>query len=400
MKTNLGGISMRLRRLSAFPLLLLGACNGYGEGIASGNSSAASAPAAAPSGPQGLAIQPVGSFKEPWAMTFLADGAALITQKSGELLLVPNPGAQAAAQSKVAGVPSVDYGGQGGLGDVRLHPNFARNGLVYLSWVEAGEGNTRGAAVGRGRLVREGGNARLENLQVIWRQTPKVEGRGHFGHRLAFGPDGKLYISNGDRQKFDPAQDMSGALGKVVRLNDDGSVPSDNPFASRGGATAQVWTLGHRNILGLAFDGQGRLWSHEMGPKNGDEFNLIERGSNYGYPIVSNGSHYDGRDIPDHSTRPEFNAPEITWDGVSPAGLMIYSGKLFPQWRGNAFLGGLSGQNLIRVAINGNTAREAQRWDMGARIREVAEGPDGAIYVLEDSRNGTGGRLLRMTPRR
>jgi glucose/arabinose dehydrogenase len=246
-----------------------------------------------------------------------------------------------------------------------------------------------------------GGRApRIEGLQIIWRQTPKVEGRGHYGHRLAFGPDGKLYISNGDRQKFDPAQDMSGTLGKVVRLNDDGSVPADNPFASRGGATAQIWTLGHRNILGLAFDASGRLWSHEMGPKNGDEFNLIERGSNYGYPIVSNGSHYDGRDIPDHSTRPEFNAPEITWNDLSPAGLIIYSGSLFPQWRGNAFLGGLGGQTLVRVTIDGNNAREAERWDMGARIREVEQGPDGAVYVLEDERNGSGGRLLRLTPAR
>ncbi len=165
-------------------------------------------------------------------------------------------------------------------------------------------------------------------------------GRGHFGHRLAFAPDGKLYISNGEREKFDPAQDMSATLGKIVRLNDDGSVPTDNPFAKSGGAAAQIWSLGHRNILGLAFDGRGQLWVAEMGPKGGDEFNRIERGSNYGYPIVSNGSHYDGRDIPDHPTRPEFNAPEINWNALSPAGLMIYSGRLFPQWRGNAFVGG------------------------------------------------------------
>jgi glucose/arabinose dehydrogenase len=301
---------------------------------------------------------------------------------------------------QVAGVPQVDYGGQGGLGDVVLHPNFRSNGLVYLSWAEAGQGDTRGAAVGRARLVRQADSARLEGLQVIWRQQPKVSGRGHYGHRLAFGPDGKLYISNGEREKFAPSQDMTATLGKVVRLNDDGSVPRDNPWASRGGATAQIWTLGHRNILGLAFDRQGRLWSHEMGPRGGDEFNLIERGSNYGYPVVSNGSHYDGRDIPDHPTLPQFNAPEITWNGLSPAGLMIYSGNLFPAWRGNAFLGGLSGQTLVRVEINGNSAREAQRWDMGARIREVEQGPDGAIYLLEDERRGSGGRLLRLTPAR
>jgi glucose/arabinose dehydrogenase len=318
-----------------------------------------------------FAVQEAGKFKEPWAMAFLPDGGALVTERPGRLLLWR----QGAAAVPVQGVPKVDYGGQGGLGDVIVHPNFARNGLVYLSWAEAGQGETRGAAVGRGRLVQDAGGARLDGFQVIWRQTPKVEGRGHYGHRLAFGPDGKLYISNGDRQKFDPAQD-------------------------KGGTTAQIWTLGHRNILGLAFNERGQLWSHEMGPKNGDEFNLIEKGSNYGYPIVSNGDHYDGKPIPDHPTRPEFNAPEITWNGVSPAGLMIYSGRLFPQWRGNAFLGGLSGKTLIRVQINGVTAREAERFDMGQRIREIEQGPDGAIYVLEDERQGSGGRLLRLTPAR
>jgi glucose/arabinose dehydrogenase len=384
-----------------FPVMTLSAafllgCSNGGEAVGTGNSvavNAAAAPAAADGRP--FAVQEVATFKEPWAMTFIpGTGQALITQKSGQLMLW-NDGGQV---SEVAGVPAVDHGGQGGLGDVVLHPRFADNGLVYLSWVEAGPSDTRGAAVGRGKLVLTGETARIEGLQTFWRQAPKVEGRGHFGHRLAFGPDGKLYISNGDRQKFDPAQDMGGTLGKVVRLNDDGSTPADNPFASRGGATAQIWTLGHRNILGLAFDGAGRLWSHEMGPKNGDEFNLIEKGLNYGYPLVSNGNHYDGRDIPDHNTRPEFNAPEITWNGVSPAGLMIYSGAAFPQWRGSGFVGGLGGQTLIRVAINGATAREAERWDMGTRVREVEQGPDGAIYILEDEREGKGGRLLKLTP--
>jgi glucose/arabinose dehydrogenase len=381
---------MRLFLLAGLSLLTLASCNGSADAVAAGNSTAAATPASgAP-----FQVQAIATFDEPWAMTFLpGSGGALITERPGRLVWWANGRAV-----PVAGVPKVDYGGQGGLGDVVVHPGFASNNLVYLSWVEAGEGDTRGAVVGRGRLVQQGGAARLEGVQVIWRQSPKVEGRGHYGHRLAFGPDNKLYISNGDRQKFDPAQDMTGTLGKVVRINDDGSVPADNPWANRGGATAQLWTLGHRNILGLAFNGQGQLWSHEMGPKGGDEFNLIERGSNYGYPIVSNGAHYDGRDIPDHSTRPEFNAPEITWNEVSPAGLMIYSGSLFPRWGGNAFLGGLSGQTLIRVAINGNTAREAERWPMNARIREVEQGADGAIYVLEDERNGSGGRLLRLTP--
>ncbi len=388
--------------LLALPALLLAGCNGFGEGIASGNGAAPEATAAAPAAVagQGFAIAPVGQYDEPWAMTFLPDGHLLVTEKRGRLRLERPLSGQANGNAIfVEGVPAVDYGGQGGLGDVILHPRFSSNGLVYLSWVEAGPGDTRGAAVGRGRLVHDGSRARLEGFTTIWRQSPKVVGRGHFGHRLAFGPDGKLYISNGEREKFDPAQDMSGTLGKIVRLNEDGSVPADNPFAKSGGAAAQVWTLGHRNILGLAFDRRGQLWVAEMGPKGGDEFNRIERGSNYGYPIVSNGSHYDGRDIPDHPTRPEFNAPEINWNGLSPAGMMIYSGRLFPGWRGNAFVGGLSGKTLVRVQISGTTARESERWDMGARIREVEQGPDGAIYVLEDQRRGAGGRLLRLTPR-
>ena len=217
---------------------------------------------------------------------------------------------------------------------------------------------------------------------------------------MAFGPDGKLWITSGERQKFTPAQDMKSNLGKIVRLNEDGSVPADNPFASMGGVTAQIWSLGHRNMLGIAFDAQGRLYVHEMGPRGGDELNIIEKGANYGYPIVSNGDHYDGRDIPDHRTRPEFRAPLVSWTPViSPAGFIIYSGKMFPDWTGNGFIGGLSSQSLVRVEFDagGKAAREAQRFDMGKRIREVEQGPDGAIWLLEDERNGSGGRLLKLT---
>jgi glucose/arabinose dehydrogenase len=193
---------------------------------------------------------------------------------------------------------------------------------------------------------------------------------------------------------------MQSNLGKIVRLNEDGSVPKDNPFADKGGVAAQVWSLGHRNVLGIAFDAQGRLWAQEMGPRGGDELNLIERGANYGYPVVSNGDHYDGRTIPDHNTRPEFKAPLVTWNPViSPAGLMFYSGRQFPQWQGSAFIGGLSSQAIIRVAIEGNRAREAERFPMGQRIREIEQGPDGALWVLEDERGGSGGRLLKLTPK-
>ena len=297
-------------------------------------------------------------------------------------------------------MPKVAYGGQGGFGDVVLHPQFADNKLVYLSYAEAGEGDTRGAAVARARLdLSEKGGGALSDLQVIWRQVPKVTGQGHYGHRIAFGPDGHLWITSGERQKFDPAQDMKSNLGKVLRLNDDGSAPDDNPFAKEGGVTAQIWSLGHRNLLGIAFDAQGRLWQHEMGPRGGDELNLIKRGANYGYPIVSNGDHYDGRKIPDHDTRPEFEAPRVWWNPViSPAGLVIYSGDVFPRWRGNAFIGGLSSQSLVRIEFDGEKAREAERFDMGARIREVEQGPDGALWLLEDEDDGSQGRLLKLTP--
>ncbi len=339
-------------------------------------------------------VHEISKFDEPWAMAFLPDGRLLVTEKAGKLKLYA-PGGEA---FDVAGVPAIDYGGQGGLGDVVLHPDFANTGFIYLSFVESGDGNTRGAAVARGRLVIDEAGGRIDAPEVIWRQEPKVSGRGHFGHRLAFGPEGFLYISSGDRQKFDPAQDMNANLGKIIRLTDTGMVPSDNPFYDQGRITSQIWSLGHRNPLGLAFDAGGRLWNHEMGPRGGDELNLVKKSDNYGYPIVSNGDHYDGRNIPDHITRAEFTAPEISWTPViSPAGLIFYSGKLFPNWQSNAFIGGLSSEALVRIEFHGTQAREAERFDMGARIREVEQGPDGAIWLLEDGENG---RLLKLTPAR
>jgi glucose/arabinose dehydrogenase len=338
-------------------------------------------------------VTPMGTFREPWAMAFLPDGRLLVTEKRGALKLHSLDGGQAV---DVSGVPPVEYGGQGGLGDVVLHPEFPSNGLVYLSYAEPGERGTAGAAVARARLVRNEGSASLEGLTVIWRQQPKVDGRGHYGHRIAFGPDGFLYISSGERQKFTPAQDLQQNLGKIVRLNDDGTVPADNPFAARGGVAAQIWSLGHRNPLGLAFDAQGQLWNVEMGPAGGDELNLVRRGADYGYPTVSNGNHYGGGNIPDHDTWPEFAAPAVFWNPViSPSSLLFYSGDEFPQWRGNAFIGGLSSESLVRIEFGANgSAREAERFRMGERIRAVEQGPDGALWLLED-----GGRLLRLSAR-
>ncbi|HSX58944.1 MAG TPA: PQQ-dependent sugar dehydrogenase [Tahibacter sp.] len=354
----------------------------------------AAAAACAEDGAAPFDAKPVVKLNEPWAMTFLPDGRLLVTEKKSKLKVVTTDG----KVGDVSGTPEVDYGGQGGFGDVVLHPKFADNGWVYLSYAEAGDGDTRGAAVARAKLVLDAnGGGALEGFTVIWRQVPKKEGRGHYGHRLAFAPDGHLFISSGERQHFDPAQDMASNLGKILRLNDDGSVPKDNPFAAQGGVAAQVWSLGHRNPLGIAFDRAGTLWDVEMGPKGGDELNLVVRGDNYGYPIVSNGDHYDGKPIPDHDTRPEFHAPAVSWTPViSPSGFVIYSGKRFAGWDGNGLISGLSSKALVRVAFDGTKAKEVERYDMGERIREVEQGPDGTIWLLED---GSGGRLLHLTPK-
>jgi len=350
-------------------------------------------------------VEVVTDFDEPWAMTFLPDGRLLVTEKKGNLLLVSQDG----QKSAVRWAPDVNYGGQGGLGDVALHPDFEDNGLVYLSYVEAGVGDTRGAAVARGVLELTDRGGRLSGLEVIWRQYPKVVGYGHYGHRLLFDDAGYLYISSGDRQKFTPAQDMQSNMGKIVRLHDDGSVPDDNPFVDYysenplvddQGVYPEIWSLGHRNPLGIAFDVDGNLWNIEMGPAGGDELNFVERGANYGYPVVSNGDHYDGREMPDHDTRPEFNAPAAWWTPViSPGDLMVYGGDLFADWRGDALAAGLSSQAIVRIELDGEKAREVERYPMGARIRSVVEGPDGALWVLEDERRDSQGRLLKITPK-
>ncbi len=369
------------RFMGAATALLLAACGG-------GTTQAEEGASAAP-----YDMSEQGRFNQPWAMTFLPDGRALVTEKSGQLKLWRDKD----NVISVSGVPSVSAAGQGGLGDVVLHPDFARNQMVYLSWAEA-EGDVKGAVVGRARLIEDGTGARLEGLQIIWRQSPKVTGNGHFGHRIAFGPDGMLYISSGERQKFDPAQDLTGDLGKIVRLKDDGSVPADNPMAAKGGVTAQIYAYGIRNPLGLDFDAAGRLWEIEMGPRDGDELNLVTPGANFGYPIVSNGDHYDGRVIPDHAPGDGFVAPKVFWvPAISPSSLMIYRGTLFPHWTGDAFIGALGGKALVRVDLKGEAAAKANQWATEKRIREVDQSPDGHIWLLED---GPDARLLKLAPKR
>lgn len=329
-------------------------------------------------------VTEVATFDEPWAMAFIpGTPLALVTEKKGRLMLWEEGG----AVRPVSGVPAVAYGGQGGFGDVALSPRFAEDGLVYLSWAEAGDNDTRGAVVARARLVLEG-EPRLEGLQVIWRQTPKVTGRGHYSHRLAFAPDGKaLYIASGERQKMQPAQDPASDLGKVIRL----------PIDAQGQpGTAERLSLGHRNILGLAFDAQGRLWDIEHGPAGGDELNLVKPGANYGWPIVSQGDHYNGTKIPRHATRPEFAAPAISWNPViAPGGMVFYKGSLFPAWRGQALIAALGVPGLVRVSITGETAREEARYQLDRRIRAIAEREDGSIWLLED---GEEGHLFKLTP--
>ena len=350
-------------------------------------------------------IEAVTSFDEPWAMVFLPDGQMLVTEKKGRLLVVDKEGNKRA----VSGLPDVGYGGQGGMGDVALHPDFVTNGMVYLSYVESAPDGTRGAAVGRGRIDLAGSRPSIAGFEVLWRQYPKMVGYGHYGHRLMFDDEGYLWITSGDRQKFTPAQDMQSNLGKVLRLNDDGTVPPDNPFVDyrtdsplvdRIGVYGEVWSLGHRNPLGIAQDSQGRLWVIEMGPLHGDELNLIRKGENYGYPEVSDGDHYDRRPIPDHSTRPEFEAPKISWvPAISPSHLSFVKGTQFEDWQGNALAAGLGAKVIVRIEIDGAAAKEVERYDMDTRIRSVLEGPQGALWALEDERGSSKGRLLKLSPK-
>ena len=334
-------------------------------------------------------------FQSPWALEFIDASHVLVTTKPGKLWLIGFDG----SKTEIANVPKPQVGGQGGLGDVVAHPDFASNNLIYLSLVESVDGGrTRGAVVYRARLDQAAPRPRLLDIERIWTQTPKVRGEGHFSHRIAFGTDGvhkgKLFITSGDRQALNPAQDWQSALGKVIRLNADGSVPADNPFQDKGELAKSFYSIGHRNPLGIAFDAKGRLWSSEMGPRHGDELNLIEAGRNYGWPIVSEGNHYSGQKIPNHAARPEFAAPKAAWvPSIAPAGLVLYKGAHFKDWRGDALIAGLKSEALIHVDINGTRAKESERFEWGKRIRDVEAAPDGTIWVIED-RNG--GRLIRL----
>jgi len=365
---------MTLRLIHASLLLLVAACG--------------AAPIASAERP--FTVTEVATFDSPWAMAFLPGSGvpltnlALVTEKRGRLWLVNTTNG---AKQQVGGVPQVHVEGQGGLAEVVVHPDFAGNQRIYLSFPEAGPNGTSGAAIGYGRLILGQGEPRLDGFRIIWRQEPKVGGGGHYSQRIAFAPDGTMFVTSGERQKMTPAQDRNSDLGKVIHLTAEGQ--------RIGGRFA---TMGHRNLLGIAFAPDGRLWEIEMGPKGGDELNLIVAGKNYGWPLASYGSHYDGTDIPDDHKGRGFEEPKAWWNpSISPGGLLLYTGDLFPQWKGDALIGGLSGQNFVRVDINGDQARKADDWPMGERIRAVDEGPRGEVYLLED---GGSARLLRLTPKR
>ncbi|CAI4213209.1 unnamed protein product [Parascedosporium putredinis] len=335
---------------------------------------------------------PITDHTEPWAIAFLPDDRVLVTERRGNLILV-DPVAK--TKGPVTGVPAVAYGGQGGLHDVALHPDYAENSIIYLSYAETGTGGA-GGAVARAKLtVDASGGGALSELEVIWRHSQRAQGGLQFACRLLFGPDGALWISSGEINQMTPSQDMAGNLGKMIKLYDNGTAFADNPFASQGAVQAEIWSLGHRNPLGIAWDAEGRLWEVEMGPMGGDELNLIEPGANYGWPLVSEGRHYDGRTIPNHATRPEFNPQGLLGSRHLPAGLIIYKGDLFASWKGNAIITGLSSQSIVRVTITGDTAAETQRIPMGKRMRGIREDREGAIWVIED---GPSGRLLKLTP--
>lgn len=332
-------------------------------------------------------------LEHPWGLAFLPDGSMLVTERPGRMRIVSRDGR---ISEPLSGIPRVFAQGQGGLLDVALDPDFRSNRLVYVTYAEPGAGGASTAAA-RGRLKQD--RSGLEDVQAIFRQEPKVSGPNHFGSRLAFSPDGKLFVTTGERFKFEPAQDISNHLGTVIRINPDGSVPPDNPFVGRKDARPEIWSYGHRNIQGAAINpASGQLWIAEMGPRGGDELNIPQPGRNHGWPLVSWGAHYDGRSIPNPSTRPDLADAIYHWTpAVAPSGFLFYTGDAFPDWRGDALIGGLVAQAIVRLTLDGDRVVREERIPLRARIRDVRQGPDGAIYALTDEDDG---KILRLTPAR
>jgi glucose/arabinose dehydrogenase len=332
-------------------------------------------------------------LEHPWGLAFLPDGRMLVTERPGRLRMVGKDGGISAP---FAGVPAVQARGQGGLLDVALDPRFGENRLVYLSYAEPGDGGTAGTAVARGRL----GDSGIENVRVIYRQRPKVSGTNHFGSRLVFGRDGTLFITQGDRYAYrNGAQDLVVGMGKIVRIHPDGTVPADNPFVGRAGVQPEIWSYGHRNVQGATLHPEtGQLWIVEHGPRGGDELNRPEAGKNYGWPIITYGAEYWGPKIGEGTAKPGMEQPLYYWDPViAPSGLLFYTGEAIPDWKGSLLIGSLRPGLLVRLRLADGRVALEERYlgDLGERIRDVRQGPDGHPYLLTDHSDG---RILRVIP--
>ena len=329
----------------------------------------------------------------PWALAFMPDGRLLVTERPGRLRIVSMDGRLSAP---IAGVPAVYAQGQGGLLDVAIDPEFASNQLVYLSYAEPDESGRAGTSVARGRLAGD----RLENVQVIYRQQPKLAGGGHYGSRLVFARDGRLFVTQGDRMNWrERAQDLSMGMGKVMRIERDGRIPADNPFVNRAGALPEIWSYGHRNVQAGALDpATGRLWTVEHGARGGDELNHPEAGKNYGWPVITYGRDYSGRSIGEGVQKEGMEQPVYYWDPViAPSGMTFYTGDAIPGWKGSILIGGMASQVLVRLELRDGRVSKEERYlgELGERIRDVQQGPDGFVYVVTDAEDG---RVLRVRP--
>jgi len=388
--------------LALFPAALATASCGTAQ---SGDNAPESSPAPSSGTPTSgtpYTVEAKGTFDSPWSIAFAPGTQVLfITEKPGTMKFVDLASGR---QGTVTGLPKVLNQGQGGLGDVAFLPSESSATLgrrtIYVTWADPGDGTASFAAMGRGTLVCPAtGDCAIEGLTQIWRQQPAIRSNGHYSHKIAFSPDGKyLFLSSGERMQGAPAQDLGNNLGKVLRLNLDGTPAAGNPFADRGGVSREIWSYGHRNLLGLKFDLSGQLWDLEHGPRGGDEINKVVAGDNYGWPVRSNGNDYSGADIPDHTADDGFHKPAISWNPViAPGDFIFYSGKLWPEWRGQALIANLGTMSLVRVSLSGDKGTEEARYTFDKRLRDIVEAPDGSIYMVED---GAGGRLLHLTPSR
>jgi glucose/arabinose dehydrogenase len=350
-------------------------------------------PQAAPSGETKVEVTTVAKgLEHPWSLAFLPDGRMLVTERAGRLRYVTREGA---LSDPIAGVPAVHAQGQGGLLDVALDPAFGDNSVIYLSYAEPAPDGTNGTAVARARL--DGGM--LAGLKVIFRQRPKFKGHHHFGSRFVFAGDGNLFVTTGERNsERDKSQDLGTHLGKVIRITPDGDVPEDNPFVGREGALQEIWSYGHRNIQGAALHPEtGALWIHEHGPRGGDEVNIPAAGRNYGWPVITFGREYSGPAIGEGTSKAGMEQPIHYWvPSIAPSGMAFHDGRGYPAWKGQLFVGALAAAQLVRLEVTpeGEVGKE-ERIAIGKRVRDVREGPDGALYLLTDE---DAGEILRVVP--